>query len=145
MDATKRVDDLIMITGRLADLLEKENALLREKRHSELGVILDEKETLARVYESRIMGLTENEIALDDVEEELRTQLGDLGMRVDGLMVENTRLLQGAILASRRVMELVQEAVQELQPDQVSYRANGIRGQQANKARGVALSVDQTL
>lgn len=145
MDATKRVDDLIMITGRLADLLEKENALLREKRHSELGVILDEKETLARVYESRIMGLTENEIALDDVEEELRTQLGDLGMRVDGLMVENTRLLQGAILASRRVMELVQEAVQELQPDQVSYRANGIRGQQANKVRGVALSVDQTL
>lgn len=145
MDATKRVDDLIMITGRLADLLEKENALLREKRHSELGVILDEKETLARVYESRIMGLTENEIALDDVEEELRTQLGDLGMRVDGLMVENTRLLQGTILASRRVMELVQEAVQELQPDQVSYRANGIRGQQANKARGVALSVDQTL
>lgn len=145
MDATKRVDDLIMITGRLADLLEKENALLREKRHSELGVILDEKETLARVYESRIMGLAENEIALDDVDEELRTQLGDLGMRVDGLMVENTRLLQGAILASRRVMELVQEAVQELQPDQVSYRANGIRGQQANKARGVALSVDQTL
>lgn len=145
MDATKRVDDLIMITGRLADLLEKENALLREKRHNELGVILDEKETLARVYESRIMGLTENEIALDDVDEELRTQLGDLGMRVDGLMVENTRLLQGAILASQRVMELVQEAVQELRPDQVSYRANGVRGQQANKARGVALSVDQTL
>jgi flagellar biosynthesis/type III secretory pathway chaperone len=145
MDATKRVDDLIMITGRLADVLEKENALLREKRHSELGVILDEKETLARVYESRIMGLAENEVALDDVDEELRTQLGDLGERVDGLMVENTRLLQGAILASRRVMELVQDAVQELQPDQVSYRANGIRGQQANKARGVALSVDQTL
>lgn len=145
MDATKRVDDLIMITGRLADLLEKENALLREKRHSELGVILDEKETLARVYESRIMGLAENEVALDDVDEALRTQLGDLGMRVDGLMVENTRLLQGAILASQRVMELVQEAVQELRPDQVSYRANGVRGQQAGKARGVALSVDQTL
>lgn len=145
MDATKRVDDLIMITGRLAELLERENALLREKRHSELGVILDEKETLARVYESRMMGLAENEVSLEEVDEERRERLGSLGMQIDGLMVENTRLLQVAIIASRRVMELVQEAIQELRPDQVTYRANGLRGQQANKAPSVALSLDQTL
>lgn len=145
MDATKRVDDLIMITGRLADLLEKENGLLRDRRHSELGVILDEKETLARVYESRILGLTENEISLDEVDEELREELRDVGRHVDELMEENARLLQVAIIASQRVVELVQDAVRELRPEAGTYRANGVRGPQENKARNVSLSLDQTL
>lgn len=145
MDVTKRVDDLIMITGRLANLIEKENGLLREKRHSELGVILDEKETLARVYESRIMGLAENGVALDEVDEERRQELGTLSHRVDDLMEENTRLLQVAIIASQRVVELVQEAVKELRPDAGTYRANGVRGAQANKTPNVSLSLDQTL
>ena len=41
MDPTKRVNDLIVITGRLADLLERENVALREKQNKELNEILD--------------------------------------------------------------------------------------------------------
>ena len=71
MDPTKRVNDLIVITGRLADLLERENVALREKQNKELHQILDEKVTLGRVYESRIIGLTEDPEALDNVDKEL--------------------------------------------------------------------------
>ena len=48
MDPTKRVNDLIVITDRLASLLERENAALRDRRNSELHEILDEKVTLSR-------------------------------------------------------------------------------------------------
>ena len=83
MDPTKRVNDLIVITGRLADLLERENVALREKQNKELNEILDEKVTLGRVYESRIMGLTEDPEALDNVDKELLERLRGIGAIAD--------------------------------------------------------------
>ena len=60
MDPTSRVNDLIVITDRLAKLLERENDALGNRKYSEINDILDAKVACGRVYESRIMGLTDD-------------------------------------------------------------------------------------
>ena len=147
MDPTKRVNDLIVITGRLADLLERENVALREKQNKELNEILDEKVTLGRVYESRIMGLTEDPEALDNVDKELLERLRGIGMKVNGLIEDNAKMLKIAIEANRRVVNLIAEAVKASVPSAGTYSPTGATGTDDHRAapKNVALSVDHTL
>ncbi|MGH6660809.1 MAG: flagellar export chaperone FlgN [Rhodospirillales bacterium] len=147
MDPTNRVNDLIVITGRLADLLERENDALRNRRSKELNEILDEKVTLGRVYESRIMGLTEAADALDEVDPELRERLRGVGDKVNGLIEENAKLLKIAIEANRRVVNLIAEAVKASVPSAGTYSPTGAAASQGHRAapRNVAISVDRTL
>ena len=147
MDPTKRVNDLIVITGRLADLLERENVALREKQNKELNEILDEKVTLGRVYESRIMGLTEDPEALDNVDKELLERLRGIGEKVNGLMEDNAKMLKIAIEANRRVVNLIAEAVKASVPSAGPYSPTGGTGthDQRGAPKNVALSVDHTL
>lgn len=147
MDPTKRVNDLIVITGRLADLLERENVALREKQNKELNEILDEKVTLGRVYESRIMGLTEDPEALDNVDKELLERLRGIGMKVNGLIEDNAKMLKIAIEANRRVVNLIAEAVKASVPSAGTYSPTGATGTDDHRAapKNVAISVDHTL
>ena len=85
MDPTNRINDLIVISNRLVDVLERENEALTERRYSEINEILDEKVTLGRVYESRIMGLSDDDTDLNQADGELRNQLLDLGKKVNTL------------------------------------------------------------
>ena len=147
MDPTKRVNDLIVITGRLADLLERENVALREKQNKKLNEILDEKVTLGRVYESRIMGLTEDPEALDNVDKELLERLRGIGEKVNGLIEDNAKMLKIAIEANRRVVNLIAEAVKASVPSAGTYSPTGATGTDDHRAapKNVAISVDHTL
>lgn len=147
MDPTKRVNDLIVITDRLADLLERENAALREKKTKVLNEILDEKVTLGRVYESRIMGLTEDPEALDNVDKELLERLRGIGEKVNGLIEDNAKMLKIAIEANRRVVNLIAESVMASVPSAGTYSPTGATGTQDHRAapKNASMSVDRTL
>ena len=147
MEPTNRVNDLIVITTRLADLLERENQSLRDKKNQDLNDILDEKVTLGRVYESRIMGLTENPEILKEVDIDLRNQLRTIGERVNELIVDNSQSLKIAIEANRRVVNLIAEAVRDSAPSAGTYSSAGITGVIDNHGnpRNVAISIDHTL
>jgi len=146
MDPTNRVNDLIVITNRLADLLARENEALNNRKYSEINEILDEKVTLGRVYESRIMGLTDDPVALEQVDKELRDQLRSLGEKVNGLIEENAQLLKIGIEANRRVVDMIAEAVKASIPSVGTYSANGATGgEQHTPSNNVAISVDHTL
>lgn len=146
MDPTKRVNDLIVITDRLANLLERENEALRDRRSSVLHEILDEKVTLSRVYESRIMGLTKEHELLDEVDIELRERLKGLGEKTGRLMEENAMLLKIAIKANQTVVDLIAEAVKESSHKSGAYTATGASGKNSPRtvAQTVAISVNQT-
>lgn len=147
MDPTKRVNDLIVITGRLADLLERENLALINKQNQDLYDILDEKVTLGRVYETRIMGLTEDSEALDGVDPELLERLRDMGKKVNGLIEENAELLKVAIETNRRVVDLIAEAVKASTPSAGTYSQTGATEMPNHRAapKNVAISLDHTL
>ena len=146
MDPTNRVNDLIVLTNRLADLLARENEALGNRKYSEINEILDEKVTLGRVYESRIMGLTDDPAALEQVDRELRDRLCSLGEKVNGLIEENAAMLKIGIEANRRVVNMIAEAVKASVPSAGTYSANGAAGvEQHAPSKNVAITVDHTL
>lgn len=147
MDADKRMADLVSVTGRLIDVLERENELLRERRHNELHLLLDEKETIGRVYQARIMGLQENPEQLKACSDTDRAALKELAIEVDGLVAENARMLQAAMLASKRVVDMVAEAIRDTSNRAGTYSKKGATKTPVSK-RGLqsgAISLDQTL
>ena len=147
MDADKRMADLINVTKRLIDVLEREHELLSDRRHSELSVLLDEKETIGRVYQARVMGLQENPEQLKGADETARSELKELAVQVDDLMRRNARMLEAAMFASKRIVDLVAEALRDTANAAGTYSKGGSTQMPQNKqaANGGAISLDQTL
>lgn len=145
MEAQKRINDLILIAGHLATLLERENQALRTRRMAEVGDTLTEKNALIRAFESRVEGLAEQADDLAQVEPEMRERLAGIGHKVNRLIDENARHLKIAIEANRRVMDSVAEAVKSSRPGAGTYSADGAVGKDRHGLRHVSISVDQHL
>lgn len=146
MDAQKRLDDLIAITTRLIDVLERENAILKDRRHADLTGLLDEKETIARVYQARVMGLQEHPLDPESENHPDRDRVRELARRADELIRENALMLEAAMYASKRVVDLVAEAVKETSNPTGAYSKKGTTAVTGiRNVRGNAVSLDQTL
>jgi len=147
MPSNNRIEDLILITGRLVDILERENDALSNRRNAELRDILDEKVTLSRVYESRMQVISEKPELLDDVDADLREKLQNLGQQVSTLIESNGRLLKVAMTVNRRVVELIAEAVREATPSAGTYGAKGTAasGTPGADKQHAAFSLNQVL
>lgn len=147
MDANNRLNDLITITGRLIELLERENNALATHQNQVIHELLDEKAALSRVYETRFKSLAEQPEILAETDHHLREMLVELAGQVEGLLDENAKLLHTAIEANRRTVDLIAEAVQNQQPSAGTYGADAATSEDGANASGqrVALSLDQTL
>ena len=147
MDPNNRLNDLIVITSRLAELLQRENDALRQRRPKKVHDLLDEKATLSRVYETRYAGLAENPEIIEAADMDVRERLLAMGKKVQSLMDENARLLETAIAANKRVVDLIARAVQDQQPSAGVYGAQGATSRAGAKAAAqqVAFSIDQNL
>ena len=147
MDANNRLKDLITITGRLVELLERENNALATHQNQVIHELLDEKAALSRVYETRFKSLAEQPEILAETDHQLRKKLVELAGQVEGLMDENANLLHTAIEANRRTVDLIAEAVRNQQPSAGTYGADAVTSEDGANASGqrVALSLDQTL
>ena len=147
MDPNNRLNDLIVIIGRLTEVLRRENEALRLRRTKDVHSLLDEKATLSRVYETRYKGIAENPEIIADADMDMRERLLMAGNEVQVLMDENARLLETAITANRRVVDLIAKAVQDHQPSAGVYGAHGATSRAGSNAavQRVAFSVDQNL
>ena len=149
MDANDKVQDLIVITGHLADLLEKENAALRAHQALEVRALLEEKTKLARAYEHGIKSLREAPQILAGADAELRERLRLVGSRLQELMDENAKLLKIAINVGRRVMDAFAEAVKSVDKGAGTYGANGSmaarRRGRHSAPQGMAVSLNHSL
>ena len=147
MDATGRVNDLIEITERLANLLTKENKALNDKDANEATQYLDEKSNLSRIYETRIQGLMDDPSILANAAPELRDKLRELGQSVNVMIQENAQLLKITIEANRRVVSMVAAAVKTQHPGPGTYSAKGTadKNDVHSAPRNLALSLDRSL
>jgi flagellar biosynthesis/type III secretory pathway chaperone len=147
MSSDTKINDIILITERLADVLKRENAALKNRKNQELHALLDDKVTLSRVYETRMQFYNENPQVLFNTTPELREKLHVVGEHVRGLLQENAKMLKVAIEANRKVVDMIAAAVKSVTPGPGTYRSNGVAGLSDNKSQvqGLALSLDQTL
>ena len=147
MDPNNRLNDLIVITDRLVDLLERENDALKNHKTEVIHTLLDDKATLARVYETRLKGLAEKPEILENADPALQEKLRHFAEKVETLILENGKLLNVAIEANRRVVDLIADAVQAQQPNAGTYSSDAQASNNGSNAASqrVALSLDQTL
>lgn len=149
MDAMTRINDLIVISEELADVLARENKALRDRQHQELDTLLPRKDELSRAYFTRIQGLAElaKKQDVETIDPAARDRLREKGEVVRELVEENAKLLTIARDVSRRVLDAVTEAVKASQPQAGTYSAAGkveqTHGQSAPPT--LPISVDQSL
>ena len=146
MDATKRVNDMIVILERFAEVLDRENAALVDHKNEEVSALLEEKSALSRVYESRARGLLEHPDDLAQVDAQLRARLKDLNRKTDTLIGENARLLKVSVAAQKMVVEVIREAVKQAQAGPKTYSAIGAAlGGHRPRQGGTPMAFDKTL
>ena len=147
MSSENKINDILFITERLADILERENAALKDRRNQDLHAMLDDKVTLSRVYETRMKYYAENPHELTNLSPELSGKLREMGTRISQLLLDNAKMLKVAIEANRKVVDMIAAAVKTATPGPGTYGANGVTGlsDHQSQAQGMALSLDQTL
>jgi len=147
MSSESKVDDIMLIIERLSDVLERENAALKDRKIQEVHALLDDKVTLSRVYETRMQYYNENPDELTNVSPELRDKLSTVGANISKLLQQNAAMLKVAIEANRKVVDMIAAAVKSATPGPGTYGSNGVPGLPDHKSQvqGMALSLDQTL
>lgn len=145
MSAKQRVDDLIALSGRLADVLAQENDALRAKKPAVIVSLLDHKLALCRAYENRFKLIAEKPASLNDVDAEGRNRLKGLGETIHGLMEENAVLLRAAIEAHRRIMDVIGDAVRSAKPSANTYSRKGVAGVASRRSEPAPLTLDRSL
>ncbi len=147
MTTESRINDIILITERLTDVLERENVALKDRRNRDLHDLLDDKVTLSRVYETRMQYFSKNPEELTNATPELREKLREMANHISALLQENAKMLKVSIEANRRVVDMIAEAVKTAAPGPGTYGAKGTTGLSDHKsqAQGLAISLDQTL
>ncbi|MBM3565047.1 MAG: flagellar protein FlgN [Alphaproteobacteria bacterium] len=148
IDINKRLSELILISGQLADMLDRENDALARYDRKTFVSLVEEKTRLGRIYETQMIGLSKSkEEDFVDADPDLRDRLRALGDEVRDLIARNARLLKIAIEANRRVVDAIADAVKSSVPNPGVYGGQGrvaAAGSHAHPS-GPALSFDRSL
>ena len=146
MNAATRVNDLIVIGGRLAELLKEENESLRARRAKDVAGLLEDKTALSHAFESRFKGLADKPDELAGIDTEQGERLRGMAERIHALTEDNDRLLKVALAAHEKLVESIAEAVKSSQPGPSIYTRAGRRGTATDGvAKGTPISLDRAL
>ena len=112
MDINKRLSEMIVVSGQLADVLERENDALLNYDRDHLAPLAEEKTRLGRIYELQVESLAKSkDDDFADADPDLGERLRAIGDEVRDLIQRNARLLKIAIEANHRVVDMIAEAV----------------------------------
>tara|TARA_B100000965_G_scaffold376306_1_gene369459 strand:- start:3578 stop:4021 length:444 start_codon:yes stop_codon:yes gene_type:complete len=147
MEPLERLEKMVDLTDQLSDLVEEENLALAERRYGDVEAKLEEKATLARLYESSMRDLEEAKLDWTTVEGDLHDRVTESGTRLANAMGENAMRLEIGMEANKQVIDLFAEAIQKSVPHAGTYSKNGRTGREGSKAsaNSLAVALDQNL
>lgn len=128
LDSQTRIDDLLFITSHLIDILEQENTALAHNRIDLVHSLVDQKTSLSRAYEIRVLGLTKSMDGFDGIDPALLEKLKQQGVRIEELIEVNAKELNIGIEVGRRFMDVLSESVKTATPSAGTYSASGVSG-----------------
>lgn len=120
------LDDLIVITGRLADLMARENEILHSMRPSGIRELQKDKADLAQSYERRMRLVREDPTILADAPSSVREKLLEMTTRFEEVLTENERSLRAVRSVSERVMKVIVDTATEQRLGAPSYSSAGV-------------------
>ena len=133
---------LLDAIGRLADVIERENAALAAGGRETARMLLDEKRTACRAYEVAVRELSEP-AGTDDVS---RAAVRRAVERLGRASAENRRRLAAAIAAHKRLLDAIAAAARELTPTTGAYARSGAPWRSWGVSSAPpAVSIDRTL
>lgn len=136
--------DLIVITERLADLMVRENEILRSMRPSGICDLQKDKADLAQSYERRMRLVREDPSILAEASLALRQKLLDTTTRFEAALGENERTLRAVKSVSERLMKIIVTTATE-QRAAPAYSSAGLMnaGPTAAGRRSVAVTLNK--
>jgi flagellar biosynthesis/type III secretory pathway chaperone len=145
MSNASRIADLVQITNRLSDLLERESALLRARKLTEMESVRQEKFTLSSAYETNVRALRSQPEMLAEATPETRQQIKAAFDRFEKALALNERSLRAAKEVSDRVLRAIADEVGRKRSENLAYSPNGHASAQptANVSAPVSVAVDE--
>lgn len=132
---------LIETTERLADVLQRETALLRAMKLTEAAAVQLEKATLAEIYERCIRDMQADASALAGTGAgQQRAALRKAGERLASASIDNERALRAARAVNERVLAAIVEAAREQRSPNHAYGSKGY-----SSTGALSLTVDRQL
>ena len=144
MDNEERVNDLIFICERMIEILTVENKALRAHQAEVIKERLEEKTQLSLFYERHMKSLQKKPDCFKGMDDDLLTNLRELGDEMQELLDENGRLLKVAMDSNRKFIRRVGEAAQQHAPHSGTYAQNAQAGSQG-AAAAAPVSLNQEL
>lgn len=146
MASATLLDNLIVITGRLTDLMEHENEILRGMRPSAIRELQQDKADLANRYESALRAVQKDPAIVKDAAPALRDRLREITDRFHSVMADNERTLRAVRSVSERVMKTIVAAATEQKAAPAYSRTGVMRGVSAGSGgRTMAVTVNKQL
>jgi flagellar biosynthesis/type III secretory pathway chaperone len=145
--SAKNADDLIVMTDRLSQLMEKEVELLRGRRVDDVKALQTDKESLASLYQRIITDLQQNPAALDELDDQRRERLKHAAARLQGAATGNAIALRSAIEANHQLIETIAGAIRDQGKAHAPYMANGrvAHGRGVQAKQNLSVSLNDTL
>ncbi|MGD2132239.1 MAG: flagellar basal-body protein FlbY [Maricaulaceae bacterium] len=140
-DSADRAEQLILLTKRLTDLIERETELFRARRPLEAAPFRDEKAKLANIYRQETARISREPALIADAPEALRKQLS-----------ETTEAFHAALDAHGQAIATLQELSEGLVKSIADYVAQsrmaetgyGPGAKLAPNRAGAAITLDQS-
>jgi hypothetical protein len=122
------LDDLLVVSNRLADLMSRENEILRSMRPGDIKDLQKDKADLAQRYEQHMLAVQKDPAILASASPAMRAKLREHSARFDAVLVENERRLRAVRSVNERVMKVIVDAAAEQQLGSPAYSSAGVMG-----------------
>lgn len=146
MSGNGLIGEIIVVTSRLLEVLEREVEYLRTGRVGEVTPLQTEKLQLVGAYEVQLKRLRDEPSLFSGVAPTLRDELETAMKRLDRAVDRNVKALEAAREVNRRMMDAIVRAT----ADQTAGRGYGNTGARPRAAmpsgrQAVSITLDQRL
>lgn len=134
------VEQLIVLTTRLTNLLERETALFQAHRSHEAAELGPEKMQLATLYRLESQKISQNPDLILNAPEGLRESLRQATIAFEEVLLKNGSAIEAARTISEGLVRTIADHVKKTRAAMSGYGANGsLRDDQA----GVGIAADR--
>jgi hypothetical protein len=126
-DADDRAEQLVLLTKRLTDLIERETSLFRARRPLEAAPFRDEKAKLANLYRQETARITREPALVADARAETRASLNEATTRLHVVLEEHRQALEALQEISEGLVKSIAGYIAEIRARDAAYGPAGAR------------------
>ena len=140
METIDRVAELMITIEEFSELLLQETAAIRAANARAVGGLLTRKQFLASHYTRQLHALSERPQGLAELDPDVKAMLTQSWKRFGERVSENAATLEVAQRATRQVVDIIVDAIKQVQGARVGQGYGGAYGQSAEAGRSTASS-----